>query len=162
MILRTTLICLALAGPALSQGADIALGGLRQDTSLPVEVTADNLSVDQASGTAAFTGNVVIAQGEMRLSAPEVTVSYSDEAGGASRITTVEASGGVVLRLEEDAAEAREAIYAVDAGTVEMTGDVLLTQGRAALSGDHLVIDLTAGTGRIEGGVRTIFQTGRE
>ena len=41
-----------------------------------------------------------------------------------------------------------------------MTGDVILTQGPNALSGERLIVDLTSGTGRMEGRVRTIFQTG--
>ena len=38
-----------------------------------------------------------------------------------------------------------------------MTGDVLLTQGANALSSERLRIDLNAGTGALEGRVRTIF-----
>lgn len=65
------LLALALIWPlaAHAQGTDITFGGLKQDTSLPVEVTADSLQVDQANGAATFDGNVLIAQGDMRLSA---------------------------------------------------------------------------------------------
>jgi len=41
-----------------------------------------------------------------------------------------------------------------------MTGNVLLTQGPNTLGGDRLTVDLEAGSGRMEGNVRTIFQTG--
>lgn len=159
MFVRACLLALAVAAPAASQTSGLALDSLRQNTSLPVEVSADGLSVDQASQTATFSGNVVIAQGEMRLSAPEVVVTYAQGNGTPGRITSVEARGGVTLRLGEDAAEAREAVYSVQDGRVEMRGDVLLTQGQSALSGDVLTIDLAGGTGRIEGGVRTIFRT---
>ena len=37
------------AAPVSAQSADVAFGALEQDTSLPVEVTADNLSVDNAT-----------------------------------------------------------------------------------------------------------------
>ena len=68
--------------PIAAQGTNVAFGTIRQDTGLPVEVTADNLSVDQGDGTAVFTGNVLIGQGEMRLSAARVLVVYRAEAGG--------------------------------------------------------------------------------
>ena len=56
--------------------------------------------------------------------------------------------------------EAREAVYDVAAGTVEMTGDVLLTQAENVLSGQRLTVDLRTGTGQMDGRVRTILQPG--
>lgn len=153
------LAALGLGGaPVLAQGTDIAFGGLSHDTSLPVEVASDSLQIDQADGTARFSGNVLITQGEMRLSAGEVRVVYAS--GAAGRISEMQASGGVTLVNGAEAAEAQEAVYSIDRGTVEMTGDVLLTQGQNALSSNSLVIDLNSGTGTLEGRVRTVFQSG--
>ena len=59
-----------------------------------------------------------------------------------------------------EAAEAQKAVYAVDRGSIVMSGSVLLTQGQNALSGERFVVDLGSGTGRMEGRVKTIFQTG--
>ncbi|MEM8730741.1 MAG: lipopolysaccharide transport periplasmic protein LptA [Pseudomonadota bacterium] len=143
-----------LATSALAQGANLAFGGLRADTSLPVEVTADALDVNQADGTAVFTGNVVVGQGEMRLSATEVLVVYKEDRSGIDRLV---ATGEVVLVNGPDAAEADKADYAIDSGQVVMTGDVLLTQGQNALSGEQLNVDLATGTARMTGRVRTIF-----
>lgn len=140
----------------LAQGANVAFDGLRQDTSLPVQVDADGLTVNQADGTAVFSGNVTVAQGTMRLSAAEVLVEYA-EGGGIERL---HASGGVTLASNEDAAEAREAVYTIDSGEVVMTGDVLLSQGTSVLSGQKLVINLTSGTGSMQGRVQTVFQPG--
>lgn len=52
---------------ATAQEMGVTFGGLKADTSLPVEVKADTLAVDQASGLASFTGNVLVVQGAMRL-----------------------------------------------------------------------------------------------
>ena len=65
MLRPLTIALTLLAAPALAQ--NVAFGGMTADTSAPVEVAADNLAVDQADGSAVFTGNVVIGQGEMRL-----------------------------------------------------------------------------------------------
>jgi lipopolysaccharide export system protein LptA len=157
---RTLVLLLALAPvPALAQGASVAFGGLKQDTSLPVEVTADQLAVNQADGTATFTGNVLIGQGGMRISAGKVLVRYTTDGTGISRL---DATGGVTLTNASDAAEAREAVYTIDSGQVVMSGDVMLTQGVNALSGQKLVIDLKAGTGVMEGRVQTVFQPGNK
>lgn len=142
----------------LAQGASVAFGGLKQDTSLPIEVSADQLAVSQTDGTAIFTGNVLVGQGEMRLSADRVKVEYTADGNGISKLF---ASGGVTLVNLTDAAESREAIYTIASGNVVMTGDVLLTQGGNALSGQKLVIDLKTGTGVMEGRVQTVFQPGK-
>jgi lipopolysaccharide export system protein LptA len=142
---------------ALAQGANVTFGGLRQDTSLPVEVTADSLQINQADGAATFEGNVLVSQGDIRMSAGEVRVVYAEEAG---RISELRAIGGVTFVSGSDAAEAEEAVYDIDSGRLVMSGDVLLTQGPTALSAQRMVVDLRSGTGALEGGVRTVFQPG--
>lgn len=143
---------------ALAQGASVAFGGLKQDTTLPVEVSSDQLAVNQADGTATFSGNVLVGQGDMRLSAGRVLVEYSADGTGIARLHATE---GVTLINATDAAESREAVYTIDSGEVVMTGDVILTQGGNALSGQKLRIDLKAGTGVMEGRVQTVFQPGK-
>ena len=157
-----TLMMLALALgmatlPAAAQQANIAFAGMKQDTSLPVTLDADTLAINNADGTALFTGNVVVSQGEMRLKAAEVRVEYTPDGGG---IKTLHATGGVTLINAADAAEAKEAVYTIDSGNVVMTGDVLLTQGKNAISGQKLVINLKGGTGVMEGRVQTVFSPG--
>lgn len=145
------------AGAAAAQGTQLPFGGLRADPDAPVEISADGLEVSQSDGTATFAGNVVIAQGEMRLSAGQVRVEYATE-GEQGQIRRLHASGGVTLATGEDAAEAQEAVYSIAEGTVVMTGEVLITQGRNVISGDKLTVNLTDGTGRMEGRVRTVLQ----
>lgn len=144
-----------------AQNASVAFGGLKHDASLPVEITADALKVDQASNSAVFDGNVVAGQGGMRLSAGRVQVEYAAQNGSATgKVSRLVATGGVTLVNGAEAAEAQKAIYAVNEAKIVMSGDVILTQGENALSGETLVIDLKTGRGQMEGRVRTIFQTG--
>lgn len=148
---------LGLAAPVLAQGTNVAFGTIRQDTNQPVEVTADNLSVDQATGTAIFEGNVLIGQGEMRLSATRVKVVYRSAGQGIQRL---EATGGVTLVSGPDAAEAERADYDIDKGTIVMTGNVLLAQGPSAISAERMSVRLSDGTAQMSGRVKTILQTG--
>lgn len=142
-----------------AQGANVAFGSIRQDTSLPVEITADNLSVDQTTDTAIFTGNVLIGQGEMRLTAARVLVVYRAESEGIARL---EATGGVTLVSGQDAAESERADYNIDTGTIVMSGNVLLVQGRNALSSDKMSVNLSDGTAQMTGRVKTVLQTGND
>ncbi|KGJ04338.1 lipopolysaccharide export system protein LptA [Paracoccus halophilus] len=139
---------------ALGQGAGF---GSAQDTGLPVEVTADNLSVDQNTGMATFTGKVLIVQGEMRLAADSVTVTYAE--GSRRRISALNAQGAVTLVSGDDAAEANAAVYDVESGNIVLTGDVLLTQGESVLAGDKVTVDLATGTANASGRVRSLLQS---
>ena len=146
-----------LSGPLAAQEATIAFGGLAQNTTLPVEVKADTLAVNNADGTAVFYGNVLVGQGDMRLAAAKVTVEYGKDGKSIARL---HATGGVTIANLADAAEAKEAVYSMDSGEIVLTGDVLLTQGASALSGQKLTIHLKDGTGTMQGGVSTVFVPG--
>ncbi len=155
-VLISCLAAACWAGAVFAQSANIAVGTGAFDASLPVEVTADELSVDQSTGEAVFDGNVLVVQGEVRLSAGKVTIEYAEE-GSENAISRLLASGGVTFVTTSDAAEARDAVYSVADGTVTLSGEVLLTQGQNAIAGDRLVVDLDSGNGRMEGRVRTVF-----
>ena len=150
-----TLSACLFAGVATAQTTQVALGGIRTDPNAPVEIEADRLVANQEQGSALFSGNVIVAQGPMILSAPQVEVYYSaDGSGGMDR---VRASGGVTMTSGTDAAEGQEAVYTVESGVVVMTGNVLLTQGNTTLSGQRFVADLSDGTGVMEGRVSVVI-----
>lgn len=136
---------------------NINLGGMEVDTSAAVEVTADSLSIDQASGTAVFAGNVMIIQGDLRLTAGRVEVVYGADT---SEIARLLASEGVTFVTADEAAEAQQADYDIASGLLVMTGNVLLTQGSSAISAGQMTINVTDGTATMEGRVRTVLQQG--
>ena len=150
-----TLILALLLGTASNAQTNIDLGGISADPKAPVEVSADNLSVDQDSGTAVFSGNVVIGQGDLRLSAGSVRVVYSDSTGDIAQLL---ATGGVTLVTNSEAAEAATADYNLTTGILTLSGSVLLTQGASALSAEQMTIDLNSGRAQMSGRVRTVFQ----
>ncbi len=158
-LIRSGLVAAALATASLPAWAQtsVAFGTIRQDPDAPVEVTADELAVDQDTGTALFTGNVLIGQGDMRLAAPRVLVIYKEDQTGIQRL---EATGGVTLVSGPDAAESERADYDIDTGLILMSGDVLLTQGNNALTSDTMRVNLQDGTAQMRGRVKTVFQSG--
>lgn len=141
-----------------AQNTQLAFGSLSQDTSLPVEVSAESLTVDQKTGAALFSGNVEISQGDMRLAATRVTVTYKSENSGIARLV---ADGGVTLVTGTDAAEAAQADYTIDTGVIKLSGDVLLTQGPSAMTADRMTINLRDGTAQMQGRVKTTLQSGQ-
>ncbi|SPF78995.1 Lipopolysaccharide export system protein LptA [Aliiroseovarius pelagivivens] len=153
------LVALCLPVAAFAQ-SNVAFGGLKHDSSLPIEISADQLTVDQASGAATFQGNVTIGQGDMRLSAGKVRVEYATGTDTTGEISRLHATNGVTLVNGAEAAEAREAVYTIATGMVVMTGGVILTQGQNALSSDKLTVNLRTGTGQMDGRVKSIIQTG--
>jgi lipopolysaccharide export system protein LptA len=156
-VTRILALVLAILVPFTAHAqTSIALSGVSADPDAPVEVTADSLTVDQDSGSAVFSGNVLIGQGDLRLSAAQVQVFYDEASGEIARFV---ASGGVTLATATEAAEAQDADYDLTAGTLVMTGDVLLTQGASALSAERMTVNLRQGTAVMDGRVRTVFRT---
>jgi lipopolysaccharide export system protein LptA len=158
LALAATLTAVAASGAA-AQGAQVPFGASEHDATLPVEISADTLSLDQASGTAIYTGSVIAGQGALRLAADRLEVFYAEGDAG-SGITRLVATGNVALTNGAEAAEAQRAVYTVADGIVEMEGDVLLTQGPNVLASQKLRVDLVKGTGRLEGRVQTILVPG--
>ena len=151
------LISLTPAAVQAQAGTTVAFGSLKGDPTQPVEVTSDQAQFNQTNGTAMFRGSVIVIQGAMRLTAPEVQVDY---AADGKKIARLHATGGVTLANGGEAAEAQEAVYTIVTGQVVMTGEVLLTQGTSALSGKVLTVDLATGTGVMEGRVQMVFVPG--
>ncbi|MGY6536613.1 MAG: LptA/OstA family protein [Pararhodobacter sp.] len=146
-------------GAALAQAMQIRLGQSLQLTERALDITADSLEIDQSTGVTVFSGNVRATQGELRLRAGRVTLEYQPRADGSGqRIHRLIASGGVTLVTPDEAVEAGEAIYSLSAQSLDMRGDVVFVQGDNVLSGDRFTADLQAGTGQIQGRVRTIIR----
>lgn len=151
-------LSLTVALPAPAAAQTVAFGGITADVTAPVEIAADSLQVDQSTGEAVFSGNVVIGQGEMRLSAEQVTVIYAPDTN--QKISRLHATGQVTLVNGPDAAEAQDAVYDVASGNVTLTGDVMLTQGQSVLSGEKMDVNLSTGTASVSGRVRSVLQPG--
>ena len=143
-----------MASVAIAQ-TSLSFGGLTQDTNAPIEIEADELAISQADNSATFTGNVVIKQGDMSLSAAFVSVVYNSET---SDIDALLASGGVTLVSGEEAAESETAEYSVSTGIIVMRGDVLLAQGISSLAAEEMTVNLNDGTALLTGRVRTILR----
>lgn len=156
-------LVLALSLPLAAQETQVQMTGLRQNNSdAPVEVTSDNLSVDQTAGLAIFTGNVIVIQDTLRMTAPRVDVTYAKNPDGSTGTTidNIHAMDGVLLTTPTEAADGEDAVYDPETGKIVMTKDVLLTQGPNSIKGQKLDFDVNTGQGLMSGGrVRSVFQS---
>lgn len=144
-------LSLLLAPPAIAQ-TNIALDGFSADATAPVEIASESLTVNRESGSAVFTGGVVIAQGKLRLSAESVEVIYLEASGDISRLL---AEGHVIFVTENDAAQSDQAEYNLTDRRLVMTGNVILTQGASTIASDRMTVNLDTGEAQLDGRVRT-------
>lgn len=146
------LIALLLSSNLSAQTASLSLAGANHDINLPVEILADNLSIDQSTNSAIFEGNAYVAQGLIRLNADKIEVIYNQET---SEVSTIKATGNVLFTNGEDIAESKSAIYKTSNGLLKMTGNILLIQGKNTISGDNLEMNILNNTANLTGNVRT-------
>jgi lipopolysaccharide export system protein LptA len=167
------LICAALAlfGARLhaqpaSKGPPNALQGFSQNQDKPVHIEAATLEVRDKDKVATFSGNVKVTQGDTIMKCKSLLVFYEggEDAGGktmqaaapgpggAQKIKRLEARGSVVVTQKDQTATGGLGIFDMRTNTVDLTGDVVMTQGQNMLRGDRLVVDLTTGVSRVESG----------
>ncbi|HYJ83729.1 MAG TPA: LptA/OstA family protein [Allosphingosinicella sp.] len=133
-------------GPAASQTS--ALKG--HNSNAPVDVAADRIEVQDRADRAIFSGNVVVRQAELTLTAARLTVAYSS-AGGVE-LRRIDATGGVTVKSPSETARGNVGIYDLDRRIITLIGDVSLVQRDAKVNGGRLTIDLDSGRAVMDGG----------
>ena len=132
--------------PALAQTS--ALKG--HNSNAPVDVAADRIEVQDRADRAIFSGNVIVRQAELTLTAGRLTVAYSD--AGGIEIRRIDATGGVTLRSPSETARGDFGVYDLDRRIITLVGDVALTRGDSRVNGPRLVLDLDSGRAVMDGG----------
>lgn len=151
----------------LAQTAGVP-GGFKHDSSQPIKISADALEVRQNEQIAVFTGAVDARQGDVRMQAQRLTVTYDPEAEDTSQsgaIRNVRAEGDVFISSTDSTASGNWADYDVATGNITMGDIVTLTQGTGATSnvigGNSLTINLNSGVAQMQGRVSSSGQPGR-
>jgi lipopolysaccharide transport protein LptA len=134
-----------------------------RDARQPVDVTSDQLYVNDTAKTALFTGNVVAMQGDSTLRTPELHVAYEGKAaaelastgpqqpGEGTRLSRLVAKNGAVVMIGTDRrVTSDEAQFDAKADTALFLGSVLVNQLRNVLQGGRLLVDRKTGKSRLE------------
>ena len=149
LIAALTAAALAVAAEADPARAEIGAG---YDSSLPIEITADSLEVQQDAQIAVFRGNVDAVQGDFNLRADQLIVHYRTNSENQNSIHLIEADGNVFLSSPTEMAQGEKGVYDIDADTVVLTGSVVLIRGDNVIRGDRLEMDLATGRSRVLSG----------
>jgi lipopolysaccharide export system protein LptA len=147
-----------------NQGIPNALQGFSQNRDQPVKIQAASLEVREKEKLATFSGDVQVFQGDTEMRCKVLQVYYDQEAsnhgakasdqgpGGASQIRRIEAKGGVTVVQKDQNATGDTATFNMKENTVTLLGNVVVTRGQDIIRGHRLVVDLTTGVSRMDGG----------
>ena len=115
----------------------------------PVNYAADRIELQDKQNRVVLSGDVVIDQGDLRLTAGRTTVAYSDN--GALRIQRIDATGGVTVTRGNERASGSAGVYDFNRRVIVLTGGVALRRGADTLNGGRLVMDLNSGLSSVDG-----------
>ena len=120
---------------------------LPEDTKQPIEIEAQSVVVDETTGFSEFSGNAVVRQGSLLLSAELIQVQTANE-----EVVSMIAKGSLekpakYIQSQENQARFIEATatlitYDVDEGMIYLVGNAHLVQGFDSFSGDTLNYDI--------------------
>ena len=164
-------------------GPPNALQGFSQNRDKPIKINSATLEVRDKDKVATFAGDVHLVQGDTTLRSKTLVVFYDNDAeskpatrpAGATQagpqqnqqIKRVEAKGNVIVVQKDQIATGESGIFDMQANTVTLTGNVVISQGQNTVKGDTLTVDMTTGVSRIACGkaqekcrVQGLFQPG--
>ncbi len=154
----------ALAQTSASRGPPNALQGFQQNRAEPVRIEASSLTVRDKDKVATFSGNVKVVQGDTTMRCKSLVVFYEGQGtaadmkaaspgpGGQQQISRLEAKGGVTVTQKDQTATGETGLFDMRSNTVTLTGNVVVSQGSNIMRGSRLVVDLTTGVSKVDGG----------
>jgi lipopolysaccharide export system protein LptA len=165
---------LARVSALAQQGPPNALQGFSTNRDKPVKIRAASLEVRDKEKFATFSGDVHVVQGDTDMRCKTLVVFYDDNSnkdsketvkaaqpgpGGSGQIRRMEARGNVVVTQKDQTATGDRGDFDMRTNTVVLSGKVVVTKGRDVLRGERLVVNLTDGVSRMEGGqVEALFE----
>ena len=163
-------------------GPPNALQGFSQNRDKPLKISSASLEVRDKDKVATFSGDVHLVQGDTTLRSKTLMVVLRRRGGKADgqkpdadqkqpdaqkpakppaaagaepmsqQIRRVEAKGGVLVTQKDQTATGESGIFDMQANTVTLLGNVVISQGQNLVRGDRLTVDLTSGVSRVECG----------
>ncbi len=124
---------------------------LSSDKEQPIDLEADSVEINQATGVSVYSGNVELIQGSIRLKADKVTVyQYADKSKSTRFIAT-----GRPARFRQKAdgesqyikARANKMKYEIDSTNLELIGNAFVVQpGKVNMKSDRIFYNRVAAT----------------
>ena len=135
---------------------------LQSDSKQPIQIEADQGSLDQAKQITHFSGNVIIKQGTLNIRAGSVTVSRNDKSEQLMKATgspvkfsqTLDDNQGVVN------GQANNAEYSSATGIVKLTGNAKVQRGGDVAQGAVITYNMRTEVYNIIGGGKSSAKAG--
>jgi len=164
-----------LLGACALGGAGVAMAQLAPSSNGPVDITADQLDVQNQKCLAIYTGDAEALQDTSRLRANTINIynkalpprsgaqNASGEPGGTScgALDRMEADGQVYYVTPNQVVKGDHAVYNAGDKTIVVTGDVVVSQGKNVTAGTRLVINTDTGVATMASSVHGRGQAGR-
>jgi len=158
--MKSLVISAALAAALLPGGVALAQS-LGPNSDGPLDITADELEVQNKECISIWRGKAEALQGQARLRADVLKAVFQTKPGGGGGATgtgacgdliRIEAQGSVYYVTDKDQRVRGDAgTYDAAGETVTMTGDVVAVQGQNVLRGTRMVFNTKTGEGRMVG-----------
>ena len=146
-------------------GAQPAAAQLATNSDAPVDITADELEVQQGQCVSVWKGSAEALQETSRLRADVLRAYFKPKPKGTApaaaagstssacgELIRMEAEGSVYYVTPDQRVRANAATYEASTDNIVMTGDVVAVQGQNVLRGDKMVFNQKTGQGQMQGG----------
>ena len=163
-----------LLGACALIGAGAAVAQLSPQSGAPVDITADQLDVQNQKCLAIYTGDAEALQDTSRLRANTINIynktlpprSGAQNAGqpgsaNCGQLDRMEADGQVYYVTPNEVVKGDHAVYNADDKTITVTGDVVVSQGKNVTAGTKLVINTDSGVATMASNVTGRGKSGR-
>ncbi|HEY2659169.1 MAG TPA: LptA/OstA family protein [Caulobacteraceae bacterium] len=156
-----------LAAPLACAAPGAAWAQLAASSKAPVDVTADQLVVENAQCLASYKGAAEALQDTSRLRADTITVynkmlaAHASGGSNCGQLDRMEAEGSVYYVTPDKVVKGDHAVYSADAKTITVTGQVVVAQGKNVMAGTRLVINTDLGQATMESSVKGRGAVGR-
>lgn len=127
------------------------LTSFTSDSDGPMTIESDSLEVNDAKGSALFSGDVIANRGGQQIKAKSIAVSYVASGTGAlpegqDNIRRIVAEGNVVVSAPDDQVVTGDKLdYDAKTSIITVSGNVTTTKGKNVIKGDKLVVNLETG-----------------
>lgn len=138
---------IAISGAAAWNAQAQSIAGFNSNA--PVDYSANRIELQDKQNRVVLSGDVAIAQGDLRIRAARTVVAYTDN--GELKIQRIDASGGVVVSRGTQTARGDVGLYDFNRRIITLVGNVALQRANDNLNGARLVIDLNTGLASVDG-----------
>lgn len=149
--LRSLVIGFAASAAVIAGAGHLAAATkVAHNSDAPVDFSADRMDLQDKQDRAVLTGNVIVTQEELRLTADRTLMAYTNT----NKVTLqrVDATGHVVVTRNDERASGDVAVYDLNRKLITMVGHVVLNRANGdVLNGGRLVMDLNTGLSSMDG-----------